>query len=78
MKQLEAGHISPKEAVITTGLFFLLGTIPTVIPFFTYAFVEHPNILNSTLIASFLAIIVIATAGVITEVLSNKRPIKKF
>ncbi|NPD88940.1 MAG: hypothetical protein HGN29_09450 [Asgard group archaeon] len=75
MKLLEVGHITPREALITTGLFFLLGTLPTVIPFFIYAFLGYENLLYPAIIATVLAVIVIAVAGVYKGVLSNKRPI---
>ncbi|OLS32079.1 MAG: hypothetical protein HeimAB125_12550 [Candidatus Heimdallarchaeota archaeon AB_125] len=78
LKQLEQDHLTPKQAVITVGTFFLIGTIPTVIPFFIYAFTGNENILHPTLIAGSLAIIIILIAGVFTGVLSNKSPRKEI
>lgn len=78
MKLIESGHITPKEAVITTGSFFLLGTLPIVIPFFIYAALGFEQILYPAIIAAILAVIIILIASVYTGVLSNKRPAKEI
>lgn len=78
MKLLEKGQLTPVEAVMTTGIFFLLGTIPTVIPFFIYATIGHEHFLYPAITAAILAVTIIAIASVYTSVLSNKKTIKEI
>jgi VIT1/CCC1 family predicted Fe2+/Mn2+ transporter len=66
----EAGE--PKEAIMTAGLFFVIGAVPTLIPFFI-GVMWGLDPLVPAMIAFALAILTISTAGFFVAVLSGKK-----
>jgi VIT1/CCC1 family predicted Fe2+/Mn2+ transporter len=70
-KSIEEG-IVPKEAVVTTSGFFIMGTLPILVPFFV-GFVWNSEPLIPAIIAFVLAIIIISIAGLFIGVLSGKK-----
>jgi VIT1/CCC1 family predicted Fe2+/Mn2+ transporter len=72
-----AGEVSvPKEAIKTTGLFFITGALPILLPFFIgQAWNSDPWI--PATVALFLALLTISGAGFFVAVLSAKSiPVK--
>ena len=64
--------VVPKEAVLTTSAFFIMGTLPILIPFFVgLAWDSDPMI--PAIIAFVFAIVVISIAGLFIGVLSGKK-----
>jgi VIT1/CCC1 family predicted Fe2+/Mn2+ transporter len=64
--------VVPKEAVVTTSAFFIMGTLPILIPFFVgFAWDSGPMI--PAIIAFVLAILIISIAGLFIGVLSGKK-----
>lgn len=62
----------PKEAIKTTGLFFIIGALPILLPFFVgQAWNSGPWI--PAMVAFFLAILTISGAGFFVAVLSAKK-----
>ncbi len=66
----EAGE--PKEAIKTTGLFFVIGAVPTLMPFFIGVIWDLEPLLPA-LMAFTLAVLTISTAGFFVAVLSGKK-----
>jgi VIT1/CCC1 family predicted Fe2+/Mn2+ transporter len=66
----EAGE--PKEAIMTAGLFFVIGAVPTLIPFFI-GVMWGLDPMVPAMIAFALAILTISTAGFFVAVLSGKK-----
>ncbi|MGB7912963.1 MAG: VIT1/CCC1 transporter family protein [Desulfobaccales bacterium] len=66
----EAGE--PKEAIKTTGLFFLIGAVPTLIPFCIGVIWDLKPLLPA-IMAFALAVLTISTAGFFVAVLSGKK-----
>ena len=67
----------PKEAIKTTGLFFIIGALPILLPFFVgQAWNSDPWI--PALVAFFLAILTISGAGFFVAVLSAKKILVKI
>lgn len=64
--------IVPQEVVKTTTTFFILGTLPILIPFFIGG-MENADPLIPATIAFALAIIIVSVAGLFTAVLSGKK-----
>jgi VIT1/CCC1 family predicted Fe2+/Mn2+ transporter len=64
--------VVPKEAVVTTSAFFIMGTLPILVPFFI-GLVWDSNPLIPAMIAFVFAIIVISIAGLFIGVLSGKK-----
>jgi VIT1/CCC1 family predicted Fe2+/Mn2+ transporter len=64
--------IIPIEAVKTTVTFFIIGTIPIVIPFFA-GIIWNANPLIPGMIAFAIAIIIVSIAGLFIAVLSGKK-----
>ena len=71
----EAGE--PKEAIKTTGLFFVIGAVPTLIPFFIGVMWGHDPLFPA-IIAFALAVLTISTAGFFVAVLSGKKIFMKI
>jgi len=73
-----AGEVSvPKEAIKTTGLFFIIGALPILLPFFIgQAWNSDPWI--PAMVAFFLAILTISGAGFFVAVLSAKKILVKI
>jgi len=73
-----AGEVGvPKEAVKTTGLFFIIGALPILLPFFVgQAWDSDPWI--PSMVAFFLAILTISGAGFFVAVLSAKKILVKI
>ncbi len=66
----EAGE--PKEAIKTTGLFFVIGAVPTLMPFFIGVIWDLEPLIPA-LMAFTLAVLTISTAGFFVAVLSGKK-----
>jgi VIT1/CCC1 family predicted Fe2+/Mn2+ transporter len=64
--------VVPKEAVVTTSAFFIMGTLPILIPFFV-GLVWDSDPMIPAIIAFVLAIIIISIAGLFIGVLSGKK-----
>jgi VIT1/CCC1 family predicted Fe2+/Mn2+ transporter len=64
--------VVPKEAVVTTSVFFIMGTLPILIPFFV-GLVWDSNPKTPAIIAFVFAIIIISIAGLFIGVLSGKK-----
>jgi len=64
--------LTPKESVKTTGIFFVVGTLPILAPFFV-GVLWHSDPLIPAITSFALAIITISMAGLFTAVLSGKR-----
>ncbi len=62
----------PKEAIRTTGLFFTIGAVPSLIPFFI-GFIWDVGPLIPAIMAFSLAVLTISTAGFFVAVLSGKK-----
>ena len=73
-----AGEVGvPKEAIKTTGLFFIIGALPILLPFFAgQAWDSDPWI--PAVVAFFLAILTISGAGFFIAVLSGRRILAKI
>ena len=73
-----AGEVGvPKEAIKTTGLFFIIGALPILLPFFAgQAWDSDPWI--PAVVAFFLAILTISGAGFFVAVLSAKKILVKI
>jgi len=73
-----AGEVGvPKEAVKTTGLFFIIGALPILLPFFVgQAWNSNPWI--PAMVAFSLAILTISGAGFFVAVLSAKKILVKI
>ncbi len=71
----EAGE--PKEAIKTTGLFFVIGAVPILIPFFIGVMWDHDPLFPA-IIAFALAVLTISTAGFFVAVLSGKKIFMKI
>jgi VIT1/CCC1 family predicted Fe2+/Mn2+ transporter len=73
-----AGEVGvPKEAIKTTGLFFIIGALPILLPFFIgQAWDSGPWI--PAVVAFFLAILTISGAGFFVAVLSVKKILVKI
>ena len=73
-----AGEVGvPKEAIKTTGLFFIIGALPILLPFFVgQAWDSDPWI--PAMVAFFLAILTISGAGFFVAVLSAKKILVKI
>ena len=70
--KLEKEVSIPKEAIKTTGLFFIIGALPILLPFFIgQVWGSDPWI--PAMVAFFLAILTISGAGFFVAVLSAKR-----
>ena len=67
----------PKEAVRIAGLFFSLGTMPILAPFLVGVLWETPP-MGPAVIAFFLAVLTISTAGFFVAVLSGKKIVPKI
>ena len=64
--------LTPKESVKTTGIFFVVGTLPILAPFFVGVLWDSSPLIPA--ITSFaIAIITISIAGLFTAVLSGKK-----
>ncbi len=66
----EAGE--PKEAIKTTGLFFVIGAVPTLMPFFIGVIWDLEPLIPA-IMAFTLAVLTISTAGFFVAVLSGKK-----
>jgi VIT1/CCC1 family predicted Fe2+/Mn2+ transporter len=76
MKSLgEAGE--PKEAIKTAGLFFIIGALPSLIPFFVGIIWDAGPLIPAAM-AFFLAILTVSTAGFFVAVLSGKKILTKI
>jgi VIT1/CCC1 family predicted Fe2+/Mn2+ transporter len=76
MKSLgEAGE--PKEAIKTAGLFFIIGAVPSLIPFFIGVIWDLAPLIPAVT-AFVLAVLTISTAGFFVAVLSGKKIILKI
>jgi VIT1/CCC1 family predicted Fe2+/Mn2+ transporter len=62
----------PKEAIMTTGLFFSIGAVPSLIPFFI-GVIWDVGPLIPAIMAFTLAVLTISTAGFFVAVLSGKK-----
>jgi len=62
----------PKEAMKTTGLFFIIGTLPILLPFFIGQIWDSDPWIPA-MIAFSLAVLTISTAGFFVAVLSAKK-----
>ena len=62
----------PKEAIRTTGLFFTIGAVPSLIPFFI-GLIWDVGPLIPAIMAFSLAVLTISTAGFFVAVLSGKK-----
>jgi VIT1/CCC1 family predicted Fe2+/Mn2+ transporter len=73
-----AGEVGvPKEAMKTTGLFFIIGALPILLPFFAgQAWDSDPWI--PAVVAFLLAILTISGAGFFVAVLSGKKILVKI
>jgi VIT1/CCC1 family predicted Fe2+/Mn2+ transporter len=71
----EAGE--PKEAIKTSGLFFLIGTAPILLPFSVGVMWDAAPLIPA-MIAFTLAIFTISTAGFFVAVLSGKKILVKI
>jgi len=73
-----AGEASePKEAIKTTGLFFVIGAVPTLMPFFL-GVIWNLEPLIPAIMAFTLAVLTISTAGFFVAVLSGKKIFMKI
>ena len=76
MKSLgEAGE--PKEAIKTTGLFFIIGAVPILIPFFVGVMGNLAPLIPAVT-AFVVAVFTISTAGFFVAVLSGKKILMKI
>jgi VIT1/CCC1 family predicted Fe2+/Mn2+ transporter len=66
------GAVVPKEAVVTTSAFFIVGTLPILIPFFV-GLVWDSGPMIPAFIAFVFAIMIISIAGLFIGVLSGKK-----
>lgn len=64
--------VVPREAVVTTSTFFIIGTLPILIPFFVGVFWDSGPLIPA-LVAFVFAIIVISIAGLFIGVLSGQK-----
>ena len=64
--------LTPKESVKTTGIFFIIGALPILVPFFVGMLWDLDPLIPA-LTAFALAIITISMAGLFTAVLSGKK-----
>jgi len=71
----EAGE--PKEAIKTTGLFFVIGAVPTLMPFFIGVIWDLEPLIPAVM-AFTLAVLTISTAGFFVAVLSGKKIFMKI
>jgi len=71
----EAGE--PIEAIKTTGLFFTVGAVPIVTPFFI-GVIWDVGALIPAILAFLLAVLTISTAGFFVAVLSGKKIVMKI
>ena len=71
----EAGD--PKDAIKTSGLFFILGALPILIPFFVGVMGDLAPLIPAAT-AFFLAVFTISTAGFFVAVLSGKKILMKI
>lgn len=71
----EAGE--PKEAIKTSGLFFIIGALPILIPFLIGVMWGHDPVIPA-MIAFVLAVLTISTAGFFVAVLSGKKILMKI
>jgi vacuolar iron transporter family protein len=67
----------PKEAIKTTGLFFVIGAVPTLMPFFIGVIWDLEPLIPAIL-AFTLAVLTISTAGFFVAVLSGKKIFMKI
>jgi len=73
-----AGEASePKEAIKTTGLFFVIGAVPTLMPFFIGVIWDLEPLIPA-IMAFTLAVLTISTAGFFVAVLSGKKIFMKI
>jgi VIT1/CCC1 family predicted Fe2+/Mn2+ transporter len=76
VKSLGEGVV-PKEAVATTSAFFIMGTLPILVPFFVGSAWESDPVIPG-IVAFVLAIVVISVAGLFIGVLSGKKISEKI
>jgi VIT1/CCC1 family predicted Fe2+/Mn2+ transporter len=69
--------VLPKEAVVTTGAFFVMGTLPILTPFFL-GLVWDSDPMIPAFIAFIFAIIIVSIAGLFIGVLSGKKVSSKI
>ena len=69
--------VVPKEAVVTTSTFFILGTLPILAPFFI-SVVWDLNPVIPAIVAFAFAIVIISIAGLFIGVLSGKKISEKI
>ena len=67
----------PKEAIKTTGLFFVIGAVPTLMAFFIGVIWDLEPLIPAIL-AFTLAVLTISTAGFFVAVLSGKKIFMKI
>jgi VIT1/CCC1 family predicted Fe2+/Mn2+ transporter len=67
----------PKEAIQTTGLFFSIGAMPSLIPFFI-GVIWDAGPLIPAIMALIFAVLTISTAGFFVAVLSGKKIVMKI
>jgi VIT1/CCC1 family predicted Fe2+/Mn2+ transporter len=73
-----AGEASePREAIKTSGLFFIIGAVPILIPFFIGVFGDLAPFIPA-MIAFTLAVLTISTTGFFVAVLSGKKILMKI
>ncbi|MEJ2723209.1 MAG: VIT1/CCC1 transporter family protein [Deltaproteobacteria bacterium] len=64
--------VVPKEAVVTTSTFFVMGTLPILIPFFVGVVWDSDPIIPA-IFAFIFALIIVSIAGLFIGVLSGKK-----
>ncbi len=67
---IEESYVNPKEAAITTGVYYILGALPAIIPFFIPLLMPLTSV-HAAIIAVIAAAIVSFFSGIFTAVLSG-------
>jgi VIT1/CCC1 family predicted Fe2+/Mn2+ transporter len=75
--RMEGEASEPREAVKTSGLFFIIGALPILIPFFIGMFGDFAPLIPAT-IAFALAVLTISITGFFVAVLSGKKIFMKI
>jgi VIT1/CCC1 family predicted Fe2+/Mn2+ transporter len=68
--------IAPLEAVKTTVFFFIIGTLPILVPFFAAIWLDAPPSMPAA-VAFALAVIIVSISGFFLAVLSGKKILPK-
>lgn len=69
--------VAPREAAVTTSLFFIIGTLPVLIPFFIGVFWDSGPLIPAVFAFAF-AVIIISVSGLFIGVLSGQKITSKI